>query len=434
MRLALLSLGSKGAMTLAQFGATLLVLDQLTPSEQGYYYSFVALVAIQTLFELGLSQVLIVFLAHEARGHAESKRRRITFRARAFARASFSQFARLSLTYALAVGLGGWCFFAFARAAHEAEVVDWLVPWFTLVACYSFRLLLIWLEAVLEGMGLIADVLTVRIVAHVAWLTAFALCVTRGLQLHSLAVATAALFLSSLIAYGRHASLFLRLMRPIPAANPRPTADWRGESRSLQWRVSGSWISGYLISGTPVPLVLSLVGAAQAGQLGVALQFAAAVGVVAAAMTSPRLALASRLMANGDVEGYRNLLRRTMRSALASGGAVAVAALAVLSALQALRPEMAPQLPPLGATSLLLVAALVNCAMSCVAVFARAQKRELFALTLFGVALLTTGGTLSAQGAGGITTIAALHAAGALLFTLPSTLAAWRSLTKLRRP
>ena len=38
----------------------------LSPDEQGYYYTFGSLVGIQVFFELGLTQIITQFVAHEA--------------------------------------------------------------------------------------------------------------------------------------------------------------------------------------------------------------------------------------------------------------------------------------------------------------------------------------------------------------------------------
>lgn len=38
----------------------------LSSDEQGYYYTFASLLAIQVLFELGLGQVIIQIVGHEA--------------------------------------------------------------------------------------------------------------------------------------------------------------------------------------------------------------------------------------------------------------------------------------------------------------------------------------------------------------------------------
>ena len=43
----------------------LLVVRFLTPDEQGYYYTFASLLAMQILFELGMSYVVMQFTSHE---------------------------------------------------------------------------------------------------------------------------------------------------------------------------------------------------------------------------------------------------------------------------------------------------------------------------------------------------------------------------------
>src|ERR1700741_3773996 len=50
---------------LAGIVTILLIARYLTPSEQGYYYTFYSLVALQIVFELGFSFVILQLAAHE---------------------------------------------------------------------------------------------------------------------------------------------------------------------------------------------------------------------------------------------------------------------------------------------------------------------------------------------------------------------------------
>ena len=43
----------------------LFIARYLSPDEQGYYYTFGSIVAIQIVFELGLTQIITQFVAHE---------------------------------------------------------------------------------------------------------------------------------------------------------------------------------------------------------------------------------------------------------------------------------------------------------------------------------------------------------------------------------
>ena len=50
---------------LGSVGSVLLIVHFLTPAEQGYYYTLWSLVALQSVFELGFSFVILQVAAHE---------------------------------------------------------------------------------------------------------------------------------------------------------------------------------------------------------------------------------------------------------------------------------------------------------------------------------------------------------------------------------
>lgn len=55
---------------LGSVGSVLLIVHFLSPAEQGYYYALWSLVALQSVFELGFSFVILQVAAHE-RAHLE---------------------------------------------------------------------------------------------------------------------------------------------------------------------------------------------------------------------------------------------------------------------------------------------------------------------------------------------------------------------------
>src|SRR5450631_2953866 len=56
---------ARGWSTLAGVLTVLLIARFLSPSEQGYYYTFSSLVALQVVFELGFAFVILQLAAHE---------------------------------------------------------------------------------------------------------------------------------------------------------------------------------------------------------------------------------------------------------------------------------------------------------------------------------------------------------------------------------
>ena len=57
---------ARGWSSIAGIGTLVLIASFLTPAEQGYYYTFYSLVALQIVFELGFSVVILQMASHEA--------------------------------------------------------------------------------------------------------------------------------------------------------------------------------------------------------------------------------------------------------------------------------------------------------------------------------------------------------------------------------
>ena len=57
---------ARGWSSLAGIGTLTLIARFLSPAEQGFYYTFYSLVAIQIVFELGFSVVILQTASHEA--------------------------------------------------------------------------------------------------------------------------------------------------------------------------------------------------------------------------------------------------------------------------------------------------------------------------------------------------------------------------------
>lgn len=57
---------ARGWSSLAGVGTLTLIAHFLSPAEQGYYYTFYSLVALQIVFELGFSVVILQTASHEA--------------------------------------------------------------------------------------------------------------------------------------------------------------------------------------------------------------------------------------------------------------------------------------------------------------------------------------------------------------------------------
>ena len=55
----------RGLQIVTALFTVLFVAKYLSPEEQGYYYTFSSIIAIQVFFELGLTNIITQFVAHE---------------------------------------------------------------------------------------------------------------------------------------------------------------------------------------------------------------------------------------------------------------------------------------------------------------------------------------------------------------------------------
>ena len=132
----------RGWNTLSGAVTILLVARFLTPAEQGYYYTFASLVALQVVFELGFSFVILQMASHERVHLSIAKDHRITGDTIAHARlASVLQlsvrwYLIAALLMAIIVTPAGMLFFA-THQRHGA-LVPWELPWISAVLATFF--------------------------------------------------------------------------------------------------------------------------------------------------------------------------------------------------------------------------------------------------------------------------------------------------------
>jgi hypothetical protein len=109
---------------------------------------------------------------------------------------------------------------------------------------------------------------------------------------------------------------------------------WRHEFWPQQWRIGVSWLCGYCMYQSFVPIAFRLQGAELAGKLGVTLQIYNAINIVASSFLTaagPRMGMFG---ANKDYGGLKQLVRRTWLQCLSTTLLLSMLIVVVLFALQ----------------------------------------------------------------------------------------------------
>ena len=352
----------------------------LTPIEQGFYYTFNSVLALQVFFELGLTFVILQFASHERAQLEWTPARTLTGDPRAKAR--LASLLRISLVwYAVMAALmmatllpAGLEFFGAHAPAHAA--VRWQWPWAWVVLVSGGMLAASPLYAVLEGCGLVAEVAARQLVQNVLTSLLLWLALSRHWALFAAPCSTTISLLYGLFWLWRNYRPFARDL--LGSALPDVAISWRREVWPFQWKIGLSWLSGYFISSLFNPILFKYHGAVAAGQMGLSFSVMGAVAAIAMAWVTTKSAPFGSLIARRE---FRQLDRLFFPTLWQSASVVAVGGLGFWGAAWLLHHwhhPLALRLLPLQPLGLLIGAVVINHVVFAQALYLRAHKQEPF--------------------------------------------------------
>ena len=384
-------------------GTVLLILRYLTPVEQGYYYTLLSLVSLQTVFELGFSFVILQMAAHECAHltlHADG---RIGGDPIAHARlASILQKTfrwYLAAAVILCVSLLPVGVYFFSRHVSAANPVAWRGPLTLAVFATAFWFLLNPFYSFLEGCGQVWQVGRMRFTqallgAAMSW---GGLLTHHGLYSPSMMIIGCTVPGLAFLYTRRH--LCLGLLHH--SAGERAVS-WRSEVWPFQWRIAVSWTCAYFMGQIFTPMLFAYRGPAEAGQFGLSLSIAGYLSALVLAWMSTKAAPFGQMVARGEFQQLKGLFFRTLRRALIVLVAIgAVCELAVI-ALQHLFPPLAARMASPQIFVLLLLTSLSVFIVQSMAIYVRSSKREPFLVQSIVVAVSTVILTVLAAKAWGV--------------------------------
>ena len=381
-RAVIFTLLARGWAAAAGLLSLTLITRFLTRAEQGYYYTFYSLVALQIVFELGFSVVILQTASHEAAHLHIAPDGTVTGPPEPHARlASVLQkavrwYTMAGLAMAIILYPVGHAFFRHQDLKQPlGNPVAWGLAWFFVVVSTCFTFQIDPLFSFLEGCGYVSNVMRTRLAQAVlgsllGWL---------ALSLHHGLLAPACIIAGQAIAGGlfvfgkRH--LLLGLFRH---RSQDFRIDWASEVWPFQWRIAVSWLCGYFTFQLFNPILLNYRGPVEAGQMGMTINICGTLSGMAIAWMNTKAAPLGRLIALKD---YRTLDRTFFRAVLQSTSAASLAFVAVWCIVVYLRAHQNPLalriLPPLP-LALLFFGHAGNVVVFAEALYLRAHKQEKF--------------------------------------------------------
>ncbi len=358
----------------------LLIVRYLRPEEQGFYYTFYSVIALNIFFELGLTYVLVQFASHE-KAHLEWTGAG-TLSGSEVAHARLAALLKLALRWYAAAALlvmllllpGGLVFFS--RNSSMAAGIVWRAPWVWLAVVSALNLLTMPLLAVLEGCGKVSHIASMRAGQNIAssiglWLT---------LPLHGALFAVPVMetinagYAALWVGVGYAGFLKTLLRMDVSGA----TLKWATEVWPFQWRIAVSWLSGYFIFQLFNPVLFATHGAVVAGQMGMSIVICNSLLSVSMAWMSTKASPFGVMVARQQWAALDELFFKTFRQSLlvlVAGGLVGYACVVALKYYN--HPFSKRWLSPLP-FAFLLLAVMLNHVLFCEAQYLRAHKSEPF--------------------------------------------------------
>lgn len=385
-----------------------LIAKFLSPAEQGYYFTFGSLVALQIVFELGFSYVILQMASHERAHLSISEDLEITGDPIAHARlASVIQKAVRWYSIAavlLAVTLVTAGFRFFSTHQHLGQTVAWRLPWCCVALMASLTFQIDPILSFLEGCGFVSNIAHLRfsqaiVGSLLAWT---ALVLRHGLFAPALIIAgtagTAIVWL-----FGKR-RLVLGLLRYHPGAN---RIHWFEEVWPFQWRIGISYLCGYFVFQLFNPVLFAFRGPVAAGQMGMSLSLANALQSLAFSWISTKSAPFGALIARKEYRRLDQMFFRAIAHSLVVciAGVLAVWFGCIYINLHHLR--FAQRLLSPTSLGLLLLSVPINAIVFGEAYYLRAHKQEKFLLNSVVGAVLVAVSTYflgRAYGAAGMVT------------------------------
>lgn len=308
---------ARGWASAAGLVTVALIARFLSPSEQGYYYTFGSLIALQIVFELGFSFVILQMASHERAHLAISSTDVISGDFVAHDRlASVLQKAVRWYTTA-AVVLAVLLLFAgsrfFSAHQHAGDGISWRIPWCAAAIAATLTFQLDPILSFMEGCGFVPNVARVRLVQAVtgsslAWM---ALAAHHGLFAPAMVISGNAGVAFIWLFRRRH--LLLPLLRRDPGEN---RIHWMNEVWTFQWRIAVSWLCGYFIFQLYNPVLFAYHGAVTAGQMGMSLSLANALISVSISWVNTKAAPFGAMIARKEYAQLDRLFFQSIKQSL----------------------------------------------------------------------------------------------------------------------
>ncbi len=375
------TLASRGWGLLSGLITLLLVARNLTSAEQGYYYTFASLLAMQILFELGMSVVVMQFSSHEMAHLSWSEKGILNGEANSLSRLRSlvmlvsKWYGIIAILIIVIVTPVGWIMFS---NSHSDIGVSWHLPWLCLICAAATNIFFMPFFALLEGCGRVTEVARLRMIQNIIGsLLAWGVLISGG-GLWAMPVMNIGFGITVIVWLWKTKKLFFMNLLEVNVLQEK--VNWKTEIWPFQWRIALSWLSGFFIFQLFTPVLFAYRGAVEAGQMGMSISISNALMGIAIAWMNTKAPGFGALVATKDYLSLDKIFAVTLTRSLAViviiGGVLCILNYIIHAELMKISYRILDPLPFM----LLILATIFTYITYAQATYLRAHKEEPFML------------------------------------------------------
>ena len=368
----------------------LLIAKFLSKEEQGFYYTFTSVLAIQIFFELGLSGILTQFVAHEM-AHIKLENNIFKGEQKYISRlASIIHFSAkwyfiFALLLIIALILGGGIFFY--KNTQGVEHIQWQVPWLMVSIFGGLNLLISPIMAILQGMHKVKEIAKLSFIQQIIVMIVSWISLILGAKLYLVAINLMMNFFILLILYGL--SGYLKLLYNLLKYKVIEKINYWKEIFPYQWKIALSWASGYFIFQALNPIVFSFYGAVVAGKLGMTITILNGILALVISWTSTKIPLWSSYIAKREYDELDKSVIYTIKKSTLVAFLGISGAIILIGGLQYFNLNLGNRFLPIELAFILLMTIPINNVINIWSASLRSFKKEPFLFVALMVGLFS---------------------------------------------
>lgn len=321
---------SSGARVIQGFtgvGSMFFISTFLTGVEQGFYFTFGSILALQVFFELGLTGIMTQYVAHEASHltldeyNEYQGEERYKSRLASLVHFCVKWYAMLAALIFVFLNVVGYIYFN-KYGDNQGEYVDWQTPWILISIATAIQLFVSPLTSILTGLGFVKQTSKITFFQQLITPLCTWIGLASGLKLYVTGVAYL-LNVSIWFVFVNNQGL-LTILKKLWQTSISERVAYMAEIFPYQWRIALSWVSGYFIFQLFNPVLFATEGAVVAGQMGMTLQALSAIQSFAFSWLNTKVPLYSRLIARKDYLQLDLVFNKTLKQMVVIGTSLLV--------------------------------------------------------------------------------------------------------------